>query len=103
MDDIVSRPHAEIRFENCKWWVYDLNSTNGIFVDGKKVEQIPLANNTRIILGQFGPALFFPLKRLLKNRKQKCYSALCINMQTAILETLMIHYWRTHHDGPSCI
>jgi len=61
-DDIVSRPHAEIRFEEGKWWLHDLNSTNGIFVDGKKVDQIPLANNTRIIIGQFGPVLSFSIE-----------------------------------------
>jgi membrane-bound lytic murein transglycosylase D len=59
MDDIVSRPHAEVRFEGGRWWAYDLNSTNGIFVDGEKVDQVTLANNTRIILGQFGPVLSF--------------------------------------------
>jgi len=62
MDDIVSRPHAEIRFEEGKWWLHDLNSTNGIFVDGEKVDQVPLANNTRIILGQFGPVLSFSIE-----------------------------------------
>ena len=62
-DDIVSRPHAEIRFEeDGKWWAYDLNSTNGIFVDGEKVDQVPLSNNTRIILGQFGPVLSFSIE-----------------------------------------
>ena len=61
-DDIVSRPHAEIRFEEGRWWAYDLNSTNGIFIDGKKVDQVPLANNTRIIIGQFGPVLSFSIE-----------------------------------------
>ena len=57
MDNVVSRPHAKIHFEEGKWWVYDLQSTNGIFVDGEKVEQAPLANNTRIRLGKIGPVL----------------------------------------------
>jgi len=62
MDDVVSRPHAEIRFEDGKWRLHDLNSTNGIFVDGNRVDQLPLANNTRITIGQFGPVLSFSIE-----------------------------------------
>ena len=56
-DDVVSRHHAEIRFEQGKWRIYDLNSANGIWVDGEKVERAPLVNNTRIRLGKIGPVL----------------------------------------------
>ena len=69
MDDIVSRPHAEIRFEDDKWWLHDLNSTNGIFVDGKRVDQIPLANNTRITIGQLGPVLSFSIEAPIEKQK----------------------------------
>jgi len=69
MDDIVSQLHVEIRFEEGRWWAYDLKSTNGIFVDGKKVDQVPLANNTRIILGQFGPVLSFSLEETGQENK----------------------------------
>jgi membrane-bound lytic murein transglycosylase D len=56
-DGVVSRHHAEIRFEQGKWRIYDLNSANGIWVDGEKVERAPLVNNTRIRLGKIGPVL----------------------------------------------
>ncbi|MCP4622598.1 MAG: FHA domain-containing protein [bacterium] len=56
-DDIVSRSHAEIRFEEGNWRVYDLKSANGIFVDGEKVAQAPLANHSGIRLGKTGPLL----------------------------------------------
>ncbi|MEA1947060.1 MAG: FHA domain-containing protein [Thermodesulfobacteriota bacterium] len=69
MDDIVSRPHAEIRFEEGRWWAYDLKSTNGIFVDGEKIDQVPLANNTRIILAQFGPVLSFSIEETGQENK----------------------------------
>ena len=71
MDNIVSRPHAEIRFEEGKWWLHDLNSANGIFVDDKQVDQVPLANNTRIKLGQFGPVLSFSIEAVVQENKTK--------------------------------
>jgi membrane-bound lytic murein transglycosylase D len=56
-DRTVSRLHAEILFVGGKWWVYDLQSGNGTFVDGERVERAPLANNTTIRLGINGPIL----------------------------------------------
>lgn len=54
-DPEVSRFHAEIWFLRDKWWILDLESANGTFVDGKKVERSPLTSNTRIQLGENGP------------------------------------------------
>ena len=54
-DPEVSRFHAEIWFLRDKWLILDLESANGTFVDGKKVERSPLVSNTRIQLGENGP------------------------------------------------
>ena len=70
MNDVVSRPHAEIRFEKGKWWVYDLQSSNGIFVDGEKVEQAHLANNSKIRLGQIGPVLSVNIEKIIPKDKE---------------------------------
>ena len=56
-DPAVSRSHAEISFEGGSWWVRDLQSANGTFLDGKKVERAPLASKSRITLGIGGPIL----------------------------------------------
>lgn len=56
-DPTVSRLHAEILFEEGSWWVHDLKSGNGTFVDDKRVERAPLAKETRIKLGISGPIL----------------------------------------------
>jgi len=70
-DNMVSRQHAEIRFEESLWRVYDLDSANGIWVDGEKVEQAPLKNNTRIRLGPIGPVLSVAIQEIRPAEKIK--------------------------------
>jgi hypothetical protein len=41
-DPLVSRRHAEVRFEHGRWWVVDLASRNGTRLDGRLVERAPL-------------------------------------------------------------
>jgi Protein of unknown function (DUF3662)/FHA domain len=51
-DPNVSRRHAEIRRENGAWWICDLGSTNGIEVNGRRVDRAELAKKNRIVLGK---------------------------------------------------
>ena len=51
-DPNVSRRHAEIRQEDGGYWIVDLGSTNGIEVNGQRVEQAPLGHEDRIVLGK---------------------------------------------------
>jgi FhaA, N-terminal domain/FHA domain len=50
-DPNVSRKHAEIRHEDGAYWLVDLGSTNGITVDGERVERALLAPDSEIVLG----------------------------------------------------
>jgi len=50
-DPTVSAEHAEIFPESGQWWVSDLNSTNGILVNGKKIEKAQLVEGTTIGIG----------------------------------------------------
>lgn len=50
-DSVVSAEHASIRFEQGAWWLYDLRSTNGTFVNGQRVEAIQLSENDKIKIG----------------------------------------------------
>lgn len=55
-DDFVSGAHAEILFEGGRWWLQDLDSTNGTLVNGQ-----PVRNRVRITGGdmiQFGRVRF---------------------------------------------
>jgi len=61
-DPTVSRSHAEISFQGGSWWVRDLQSANGTFLDGMKVERAPLADESRIQLGIGGPVLYLTIE-----------------------------------------
>lgn len=36
-DDVVSRHHMEVKPETGEWWVYNLSSTNGVYIDGRLI------------------------------------------------------------------
>jgi Protein of unknown function (DUF3662)/Inner membrane component of T3SS, cytoplasmic domain len=50
-DPNVSRRHAELRREQDGWSVVDLGSTNGIKVNGQRVDQASLNDGDRVTLG----------------------------------------------------
>jgi transcriptional regulator with AAA-type ATPase domain/pSer/pThr/pTyr-binding forkhead associated (FHA) protein len=50
-DGKVSREHAEICFENGRYLIVDLNSTNGLFVNDALVQKIPLKSGDRLTIG----------------------------------------------------
>lgn len=61
-NDYVSRIHAEVVFEDGAWWVRDLNSSNGIFVGGQRVERASVGRATVIRLGIYGTEVSFELE-----------------------------------------
>ena len=50
-DPNVSRRHAELRREGGTWLVSDLGSTNGVKVNGRRVNDHPLSPGDEIVLG----------------------------------------------------
>jgi pSer/pThr/pTyr-binding forkhead associated (FHA) protein len=50
-DANVSRRHAEVRHEDGSYWIVDLGSTNGVVVNGKRVERAQLEPDDEILLG----------------------------------------------------
>ena len=50
-DPNVSRRHAELRRDESGWQVVDLGSTNGIKVNGRRVDQAPLGPGDQITIG----------------------------------------------------
>ncbi|MBI2686427.1 MAG: FHA domain-containing protein [Acidobacteria bacterium] len=54
-DPHVSRQHATVGFGNGQWWVQDLNSANGIWMDGQRVQTIAISQTVTFRLGVEGP------------------------------------------------
>jgi len=47
----VSRRHCRFAFESGQWRVYDLNSTNGVYLNGKKITDATLFAGDRLQIG----------------------------------------------------
>jgi pSer/pThr/pTyr-binding forkhead associated (FHA) protein len=47
----VSRRHAELRQEGASYWIVDLDSTNGIEVNGRKLKRSKLEDGDRVTMG----------------------------------------------------
>lgn len=56
-DPTVSALHAEIRFEEDGYTLYDMGSLNGTYLNGTVVRRARLENGDEIGLGQKGPKL----------------------------------------------
>jgi len=50
-DANVSRRHAELRQEGASYWIVDLDSTNGLEVNGRRQRRAKLSDGDRITLG----------------------------------------------------
>jgi pSer/pThr/pTyr-binding forkhead associated (FHA) protein len=50
-DPNVSRRHAELRQEGSAYWIVDLDSTNGIEVNGKRVQRAKLESGDTFTVG----------------------------------------------------
>ena len=57
LDVEASRQHCSVRFSEGKFYILDLNSKNGTFVNGKKVDLHQLRSGDRIRIGS--TTLFF--------------------------------------------
>jgi pSer/pThr/pTyr-binding forkhead associated (FHA) protein len=50
-DPNVSRRHFELRLQGSTWFLVDLDSTNGVTVNGKRVSSGALAPGDEIVAG----------------------------------------------------
>jgi len=54
---MISRDHVEVSYTKGQWWIADLFSSNGTFVDGKRIDHLILTGGLKIELGSKGPVL----------------------------------------------
>ena len=50
-DPNVSRRHAELRQEGASYWIVDLDSTNGLEVNGRRLKRSKLEDGDRVTIG----------------------------------------------------
>lgn len=63
-DTEVSRFHAEFWFADGQWWILDLQSANGSYLDGRRVERARIATLARVQLGDQGPVLLLTVENV---------------------------------------
>ncbi len=61
LEEDVSRRHAAVEYRNGQWVISDLESSNGIWVNGEKVAEVRLHDHTEVELGSGGPLLLFKI------------------------------------------
>ena len=69
--EAVSRKHVLVEFAGEKWFLKDLESGNGTFIDGVRVQHAELAGSSTIELGQGGPQISLQLEVTSKAPEQK--------------------------------
>ncbi|MGI8688557.1 MAG: FHA domain-containing protein [Thermomicrobiales bacterium] len=52
-DPQVSRRHAQVRWNGAQYVISDLNSTNGVYVNGERVREAALPEGARVQIGRF--------------------------------------------------
>ena len=57
VDGPVSRRHAEVLPLQAAWVIRDLQSSNGLFVDGERVDSAPITTRVAVTLGTSGPTV----------------------------------------------
>lgn len=62
-EGVVSRVHLEINFDGDKWWISDKHSSNGTFLNGKRINNLELNATTSLELGENGPVLLFSFEK----------------------------------------
>ena len=60
----ISRKHCIVTFNNNNWYIEDLNSLNGIYINGKKTKKSQVSLTDRISIG----GIFISLSEILEKR-----------------------------------
>lgn len=61
IDGLVSRDHIEVSYKNNQWWVADLFSSNGTYVENERINHIVLSKPVKLELGKDGPVISLDL------------------------------------------
>ena len=60
--DYVSREHLEVFVKNGEWWIRDLDSSNGTYVEEQRVQSARVGRRLTCRLGILGPELSFAVE-----------------------------------------
>ena len=79
---LASRRHIEVSFAGGTWLIRDLESTNGTYVEGRKIEQVPLKSALDVQLGKDGPSLRITVESSNDSRRPQQHRNADVTAQT---------------------
>jgi len=95
-DTCVSRRHAEVLFDGDGWCVRDLQSRNGTWVNGQRVQVARLPEDAELELGAGGPIL-----RLLPDPPPSAADDPSARPAPESVTEIIEHYFRKKGQGPA--
>lgn len=99
-DNVVSRRHADIIWENNQWWLVDLQSANGVFIDGSRIEKHPLSGSGHFQLGSVGPMFQYRVARMEPEPSAPTeVSALFKQGQATAENTSSLEHYKAYYFG----
>ncbi len=70
-DPVVSRRHVELVLMADSWWVIDGGSANGSYINGEKIDRLPLTGDVQLELGRGGPVVSINIDQPQEEEKIK--------------------------------
>ncbi|MGH9371586.1 MAG: FHA domain-containing protein, partial [Vicinamibacterales bacterium] len=95
-DSHVSRRHVRVSFEDGCWLFRDLQSANGIFVNGQRVQVAPIDASKTITLGVDGPAVTLEIEGA---RPKSSSTPLPETVQSPVRETVLLADYAERYFG----
>lgn len=92
LEEDVSRVHAEVRFHAGAWRISDLGSSNGVWINGRKIKEAPLKKTVTVELSPGGTALSFAVPEKNAERKRLFFFRKSAD-EDAALKEYAAHYF----------
>ncbi|MBI5590681.1 MAG: FHA domain-containing protein [Deltaproteobacteria bacterium] len=70
-ENCVSRVHLQVRFDGGQWWLKDMESANGTFMNGVRIQEAPLSDSAEIELGRGGALLLLAVEKPEPPKRQE--------------------------------
>jgi len=97
-DGRVSRKHVLVSFDNGRWQIVDQKSGNGVYVNGRRVESVPVDHIISIRLGPDGPMLTIEVEGAVAPTPRPPVAAAPAGGETMLLQSYVERYFGSGTD-----